>query len=220
MTLPCVTAADIGTDHGFVPIALLLEGRAEKCIAADINEGPLQRAREHIEAAGLSDRCEFRLGPGLSVLRENEAELVIIAGMGGMLIREILLSGKDKLSGVKQLVLSPHTDLPAVRSLLSELEFKIEDENVVLDEGKYYTVLSAFPGTSAPLTEEELFYGPVLIKKRPQVFLDLLRYRIQKEEEILRKIRLSEREDSVKAAAVHEKELRRLWCILEADTVS
>ena len=215
MTVPCGTAADIGTDHGFVPIALLQEKRAEKCIAADIHAGPLERAEAHVKAAGLQNRCVFRLGSGLRVLEKNEAELVIIAGMGGLLIREILWEGAEKLSGVKQLVLSPHTEVPAVRRLLPELGFRIADEAVVFEDGKYYTVISAHPFADQQLlSEEELCYGPVLLQKRPEAFLSQLRFRIQKEEEILQRIRLSEKEESVQAEALHEEELRRLRCVL------
>ena len=213
MCMPCGTAADIGTDHGFVPIALLQEKRAEKCIAADINAGPLARAREHICAAGLGDSCEFRQGSGLSVLREDEAELVVIAGMGGLLIREILREGRGKLGAAKQLVLSPHTDVPAVRRTLAELDFGICDEAVIQEDGKFYTVISAVPG-SLPLTEEELLYGPVLLRKRPPAFLRQLRQKLRKEEEILKKIRYSDKEDSMPAAAAHGQEAERLRRIL------
>lgn len=215
MTMTCRIAADIGTDHGFVPMALLREKRAEKCIAADIRTGPLERAREHIAAAGLQDSCEFRLGPGLQVLAKDEAELIIIAGMGGLLIRDILLEGKEKLGAAGQLVLSPHTEVPAVRRTLETLDFHIEDEAVVLEEEKFYTVISALPGAASPLSEEELLYGPVLLKKRPRDFLRQLDYRIRREEEILEKIRLSEKEGSIRAAEIHEQELLRLQRILK-----
>ena len=215
MAVPCGTAADIGTDHGFVPIALLQEHRAEKCIAADIHEGPLKRAEKHIGDAGLLECCDFRLGSGLCVLQENEAELVIIAGMGGLLIRDILLEGREKLGAVRQLLLSPHTEIPAVRETLLALGFRIDDEAVVLEDEKFYTVISALPGASEPLSEEELLYGPVLLKKRPQAFLNLLNYRIQREEEILESIRHSEKREHSAAAVLHEKERLRLTRILK-----
>ena len=217
--VPCGTAADIGTDHGFVPIALLTEHRAKRCIASDIRKGPLSRAEEHIRAAGLTDRCSFRLGAGLQVLQENEAELLIIAGMGGLVIRGILLDGQSRLQGVLQMILSPHTEVPEVRRTVSELGFLIADERVVSEEGKFYTVISAVPGRGN-LTEEEALYGPVLLRERPETFLSQIRYQIRKEEEILKKIRLSGKADSMQAAAAHEEELSRLGRILGGDAES
>ena len=136
--------------------------------------------------------------------------------MGGRLIREILREGRGKLGAARQLVLSPHTDVPAVRRTLHELDFGIRDEAVIQEDGKFYTVISAVP-EALPLTEEEFLYGPVLLRKRPPAFLRQLRQRLRKEEEILLKIRDSEREDSAAAAAVHEREAERLRGILGTD---
>lgn len=140
---PGYVLADIGTDHGFIPIYMVLEGKIPKAFAMDINEGPLARADEHIKEAGLSEKIETRLSDGLMKLHENEAETILIAGMGGALTVKILSEGKHALQGVKELVLSPHTEADTVRKFLRETDFVIEREGMVIDAGKYYVVIKA-----------------------------------------------------------------------------
>ena len=95
MVSKCSTAADIGTDHGYVAEMLLKDNLCEKIIATDLNEGPLNRALKHLTYEGLQDRCDFRLGNGLTVLNEGEADVIIIAGMGGELIADIIEMSKN-----------------------------------------------------------------------------------------------------------------------------
>ena len=104
--------ADIGTDHGFVPIFLVEEGKIPSAVAMDVNPGPLQRAREHIKEHGLEDRIRTRLSDGLSALGEKEADTILIAGMGGALSVRILEQGADcVLQEVKELVLQPQSEI-------------------------------------------------------------------------------------------------------------
>ena len=85
--------ADIGTDHGYVPIYLVREGQAEHAVAMDVRKGPLERARAHVAEAGLGSRIDVRLSDGLAGLKPGEADCVVIAGMGGELIIHILEEG-------------------------------------------------------------------------------------------------------------------------------
>ena len=149
MVPECRTAADIGTDHGFLPIALVRRGKAGSAIASDLRKGPLAAARAHIEEAGLSGRIETRLGSGLSTVRPGEADVIVIAGMGGMLMRDILLNGQETAQSASSWVLSPHTDRDAVRRTVYELGFRIEDEDMAEEDGKYYPVLRCVPGGDA-----------------------------------------------------------------------
>ena len=86
--------ADIGTDHGYIPVKMLQEGRVKQAIACDVNPMPLKKAQDLIEKNQLTDQIKTRLGSGLSVVAKNEADLVIIAGMGGVLISEILTASE------------------------------------------------------------------------------------------------------------------------------
>lgn len=135
--------ADIGTDHGFIPIHMVLEGKIDKAYALDINKGPLARADEHIKEYGLSEKIETRLSDGLHKLNANEAQTVLIAGMGGSLIIKILSEGEHALEGVNELVLSPHTEADLVREFLGKSDFIIDREGMVYDAEKYYVVIGA-----------------------------------------------------------------------------
>ena len=95
--------ADVGTDHGYIPIALVQEGKIPSALAMDINQGPLARAEAHIRQAGLSTYIKTRLSDGLLELRKDEADTVLAAGMGGMLILRILNGGGHCLRGIKEL---------------------------------------------------------------------------------------------------------------------
>ena len=133
--------ADIGTDHGFVPIHQVLYKGTPKAYAMDINEGPLERAREHIEEEGLVDKIETRLSDGMHKLEAGEAESILIAGMGGALMVKILTEGREALSTAKELVLSPHTEADMVRGFIKTSDFVIDREGMVYDAGKYYVVM-------------------------------------------------------------------------------
>ncbi len=132
--------ADIGTDHALLPIKLVLEGTAQCAIAMDLRSGPLERAREHIKAYGLEEKIQTRLSDGMRELRENEADSIVIAGLGGELMIEILRAREDLFH--KEFILSPHSEWKAVRKYLREQGLNIVDEDMVLDErNKYYIML-------------------------------------------------------------------------------
>lgn len=161
---------DVGCDHGFVPIALVREGKAPCALASDINAGPLLRAEAHIAEAGAEDRIRTERCPGIPKKLEEklpEPAAVVIAGMGGTLIRRILLEGSPLPETVKELVLSPHSDWELVRGVLPELHFAVEREAFLIEDGKYYPVIGAVPAEDPPvLTAEELHFGPVLLAAR------------------------------------------------------
>ncbi|MDO5350323.1 MAG: class I SAM-dependent methyltransferase, partial [Lachnospiraceae bacterium] len=133
--------ADVGTDHGYIPIELVKRGLCPSGIAMDIGKGPLERAREHIREQGLEEKIESRLSDGLSALKPGEADTVVIAGMGGELVIHILDAGRHMWESVKEFVLSPQSELDKVRKYLEENGFAIQKEAMVVDEGKYYTVM-------------------------------------------------------------------------------
>jgi len=133
--------ADIGTDHGYLPIAACLEGLVEQAIACDVSAGSLEKARENIRQFGLEDRIKTRLGYGLQALQEEDADCVVMSGIGGMNIIEIL---KDPyINQVKRLVLQPQRDIEALRTALDEKGFYIINEATVQDRGRSYTVIAA-----------------------------------------------------------------------------
>lgn len=199
--------ADIGTDHGYIPIHLVQEGKAKHAIAMDVREGPLLRAQAHIQEAGLQTQVEVRLSDGLLKLEENEADCVVIAGMGGELMIHILEAGRDLWESIPYWVLSPHSELDKVRRFLEEQEFFIERETMIKEEGKYYTVMGISRETRAGNKEEREIsyrYGRSLLESKDPVLKEYLK----KEEEQLGQIMKGLSVSSTDAAVRRMEELK------------
>ncbi len=133
--------ADIGTDHAYLPIALCLSGKIPSALACDINPHPLRSAQENIARYGLGERIATRLSDGLQKVSPDEVDDIVIAGMGGELIRDILRAAPWVKDAEKRLILQPMTHHDDLILWLYENGFAIERQRAVLDEGKYYTVL-------------------------------------------------------------------------------
>lgn len=171
MVSKCETAADIGTDHGYVAEMLLTDNTAKKVIATDLNKGPLNRAIEYMTSKKLNLKCDFRLGSGLTVLQKNESDAIIIAGMGGELIADILSTSKDIAFSANQLILQPMTAYDKLRKFLYENGYKVTDENIVKELHHYYFVIKAEPGRDK--IDNEIYYElskHLLDKKDPIMY--------------------------------------------------
>lgn len=188
--------ADIGCDHGYVSIYLCRRGLCSRVIAMDVRQGPLERARANIKKYGLSDYIETRLSDGTGALEPGEADALVISGMGGRLMIRILEEGFARLGKFPELVLQPQSEIFLVRAFLRQQGIKIIDETMVLDEGKYYTVIKAGGagaerGGYRQITED--YFGPVLLVKRPRVFEEYLQKEAEKTKELLLKVTKRER---------------------------
>ena len=177
--------ADIGTDHGYVPIYLVQTGRVPSALAMDVRKGPLLRAEEHIREAGLSGRIQTRLSDGLKKLAPGEADTVVIAGMGGELMIRILDEGRHMWDSLRRLILSPQSELQKVRHFLSQEGFCILGENMVKDEGKYYTVMEVGRGSMEYGSEALYRYGACLIRDKNPVLKEYLQSEKKRVEGIL-----------------------------------
>lgn len=171
------SAADVGTDHGHVPVELVRRNVVKKAVAMDVRKGPLSRATENIALAGLSGQIETRLSDGVTKLLPDEADSVVIAGMGGELIIKILENGRHMWDSVKQWVLSPQSEIFKVRRWLLENGFVIWKEDMVLEDGKYYTVMDVRRGDTGAdmLTDAGALYGDYLIRAKNPVLLTYLK---------------------------------------------
>lgn len=149
-------AADIGCDHGQLGGLLLRRGQASRVIATDISAPSLAKARAALE--GVSG-VDFRCGDGLAVLRPAEADVICIAGMGGLQMMRMLKERPDIARRVRALVLSPHRNAPELRSFLRRSEYRIAKEIVLLDRGRYYTAMCVVPGHD---TEDDPLWNLVL----------------------------------------------------------
>ena len=214
--------ADIGTDHAWVPAELLLTGRISRAVAMDIGEGPLARAEAHIAELGLTEQVSLRLSDGFAALKPGEADCVLIAGMGGELMQGILTRGLGAdgrpgptfRAGVKRYLFSPHTEWEAFRGYLSAQGFRLTDERMLKEDGKYYLILVCENGDGEaayleaeargiPVTAARHF-GPLLLERRDTVLRDYMNERLRKEQEIAERLPESQRT----AVSAKREELR------------
>lgn len=138
---PGARLADVGTDHAYLPVWLALQGRVESAVASDVRPGPLSRAEENIRRYGVGGTVEARLSDGLDSVGAEEADDVVLAGMGGLLISRILLRTPWLRDPRKRLILQPMTSVEDLRLCLSQLGFAVLKERAVRDDGHLYTVM-------------------------------------------------------------------------------
>jgi len=160
MLSPCKTLCDIGSDHAMLISEAVLQGRAGRGIAVEINRAPFEQSLRTVRERQLQDKVDVRFGDGLGPLREGEVDALCIAGMGGGTMVGILSAGQDKLASVRQMVLQPNVDAGALRRHLMGIGFQISDE-LVIEDGMYiYQVLKAEPGSeTTPYSKLEMEYG-------------------------------------------------------------
>lgn len=162
--------ADIGTDHGYLAMELKRRDSSRRVIAADKNGGPCGAARKTLRENGMEQAVEVRQGDGLAALAAGEVDTVCIAGMGGKLITDILADRPEVFAGLKCVVLQPQNAFGVLRGWLYEHGWHIEDEALAKVDGRVYQIIRAVPGKAAMPPGQELLIGPVLLKKRPELF--------------------------------------------------
>ncbi|MDK0707856.1 class I SAM-dependent methyltransferase [Clostridium perfringens] len=185
----CESVADIGTDHGYIPIYLVKEGICEKAIASDINKGPIEKAKVNVAFEGVSNKVKCLLGPGLNPLKVGEVNGVILAGMGGNLTRDILLADMDKVKKYDFIILQPAQNPEVLREFLYKNDYEIIDEDLIKDEGRFYELFKVkYNENSEKLVfEDELEYevSPLLREKNHPLFKEFIEEKINKCETIL-----------------------------------
>lgn len=178
LVTPGLRVADVGCDHAYVSIYLVEQEIASKCLAMDVNKGPLERAQVNIRAHGLEDRIETRLGSGLEPAVPGEVDAVLMAGMGGILMRDLLQTSREVSQSLQEWVLQPQSDIDLVRRYIRESGFRIVEENMVEEDGKYYPMFRAIPGqeTAEELPWQQVYdlYGKLLLTGRHPVLKEFL----------------------------------------------
>ena len=206
--------ADIGCDHAYVSIALIEREIARKVVAMDVRKGPLAIAKKNVTSYGMEDKIELRLSDGLCKLSKGEADAIIIAGMGGLLIQSILENGKEILEWEEKrptLILQPQSDIHEIRIFLQEHAYHIVQEKMLVEEGKYYTVIKAEPGLEQQgYNATELQYGRYNLEQKDTVLQEYLEQEQKVLEGILKK--LTDLEDSAKKTGetLPDKTIKRL----------
>ncbi len=175
----CKTLADIGTDHGYVVIELLRNSVCKKAFATDIKTGPLNIAKKNAYRYGVLDKLEIRQGDGLEPFKIKEADVFVIAGMGGLLISEIINKGFDKAKNADCLILQPMNAMDELRTLLYSKGFDIYDEQLCTEDERIYNVICAkYDGIVRLKNIIETYIGEKLVQKEDPLLTILLKKRI------------------------------------------
>lgn len=182
--------ADIGTDHGYIPVYLLNKGDIDYAILADVNKGPLENAKKEVRHNGLMDKVDLRLGSGIEVLEKNEVDEIIIAGMGGILISELLEAKKEVAHSLDKLILQPMQAQNELRKYLLNNGYEILDEVLVKEDFRLYEIIIAKYTSNNTQVEDEIFYeiGKKLIENKDPLLNEFIDKKIFMYNSIIKKI--------------------------------
>ncbi|MDT2820502.1 tRNA (adenine(22)-N(1))-methyltransferase TrmK [Enterococcus devriesei] len=201
--------ADIGSDHAYLPVALMLQNKISYGIAGEVVAGPFKSAQKQVAKNGLEEKIDVRLADGLEAVElADEISAITICGMGGVLIRDILQRGKEKnrLSGKERLILQPNVGEPQLRHWLVAEGYKIIEEAIVAENHKIYEVLAAEKASTTPkYTEKELFFGPILLQEHSPIFIEKWQHKLAKSEKILASLHQSDQDVADKIQAVSQE---------------
>ena len=162
LVLPGQPMADIGTDHSYLPVYLIINSICPAVIATEKARGPFDNACQLVELLSLTRQIDMRLGSGLTVLKPGEAATIVMAGMGGHVIRDILEASPAVAAASRRLVLQPQKHAPMLRHFLQQSGWRIVTEDIAFDHGFYYEIIAAEPGVMQ-LNEDEMLFGPCLL---------------------------------------------------------
>jgi len=196
---------DVGTDHGYIPIYLVKNDIAKKVLASDINKEPLKKAKINASLDGVLDKIDLRLGGGLFPLNNKEANAVIIAGMGGNLIRDILENDLNKVKNLDYLILQPAQNPEVLRKYLYNNNYEILEEDICLDENKYYEIFKVKYKSGDYILLEDIFYeiSPTMLSKKLPLFKSYIENKIEKNKKVMEFIK-----DNTEHAIERKNELK------------
>ena len=164
--------ADIGSDHAYLPVALLRRGVIATAVAGEVALTPLRAAERTVVENGLEQRISVRLANGLAAIEPGDGITAIsLCGMGGETIRDILDSGQARLSGRERLILQPNGGEQPLRQWLMENGYRIFCEEVLQENRFYYEIIVAERAGPVTYTAEELYFGPLQLQARTPTFL-------------------------------------------------
>jgi tRNA (adenine22-N1)-methyltransferase len=214
------TFADIGSDHAYLPCYVCSRDKTAKAIAGELNEGPFMRARETVQYHGLASQIDVRLGNGLQVINhEDEIKEIVVAGMGGALIRTILQEGKAKLDSIYRIIAQPNVDARSLRKWLLENRYTLTNEAIIEEQGHIYEIIVADKGSLTDpyddaILDQQLLFGPFLLKNRTIAFQRKWQEEYEKRSVIIKQMKLAKQQNEKKLTA-YEKELAWIWEVLQ-----
>ncbi|WP_265443659.1 tRNA (adenine(22)-N(1))-methyltransferase [Acetivibrio straminisolvens] len=186
MTPNCNIVCDIGTDHAYIPIYLVMNKKCQRALACDVRKGPISFADKNIDEYGLSQYISTRIGYGLDPIEENEVDVIIIAGMGGQIIKEILERSLAKAQKAKALIIQPMNAIELIRQWLYEKGFDIFDEKLAKEEDRIYNAMIVKWTGKAQSKEEAYYYiGEKLFENKDPLLPELIEKKIGQMEKII-----------------------------------
>lgn len=200
--------SDIGSDHAYLPIVVCQKDPTAKAIAGELNEGPFQAARDNVKRYHLEHQIEVIKGDGLTVIDHKPVREVVIAGMGGGLIRSILDNGRTYLKDVERLILQPNINSYTVREWLNQTSYQLVDEVILTEEDHTYEILVAdklSEKKQVSYSEKELFFGPFLLKNKNQAFRKKWQSELINYERILKQMSQAKNPDKAKVKQYQQK---------------
>jgi len=190
-----INVIDVGCDHALLDIYLFNNKKNINIIASDVKEGPLAQAKKNIEKYGCKN-IKVKLGNGIDTI-ESDTDTIVIAGMGGDTVIDILNNGKDKLSNIKSMVISPQSEWTKTREFVISLGFIIDEEVLLQDKNKYYLIIRFVKGNST-YTKEQLEFGPILLKNKSVEFVNYYTKLLSDEVKILKKVPIFKIKDRIR----------------------
>jgi len=190
-----INVIDVGCDHALLDIYLFNNKKNINIIASDIKPGPLEQAKKNIEKYGCKN-IKVKLGNGIDTI-ESVTDTIVIAGMGGDTVVNILNNGKDKLSNINTMVISPQSEWTKTRKFVTSLGFVIDEEVLLLDKNKYYLIIRFVKGNRT-YTKEQLEFGPILLKNKSVEFINYYNKLLSDEVKILKKVPIFKIKDRIK----------------------
>ena len=184
--------ADIGSDHAYLPVALMLQNKISYGVAGEVVKGPFESAKKQVQKSGLTDKITVRLADGMAAVHpEDEITDINNAGMGGTLIRNILENGvaQQQVTGKERLILQPNVGEAGLRNWLMSNNYEIIHEEIIEEQQKIYEIIVA-EKTEKPVlyTEQELFIGPFLLKEKNETFRNKWQRELLQKERVLQQL--------------------------------
>ncbi|ABR49135.1 protein of unknown function DUF633 [Alkaliphilus metalliredigens QYMF] len=202
--------ADIGTDHGYIPIYLLQNEMTPFVIAGDVNEKPLESAKENIKQYGYEAVAETRLGSGLEVLKPGEVDTVIIAGMGGLLISDILQNDPEVASSIHTFILQPMQTPEVLRRYLVKHGFQIKQDILVQEDHRIYEIILTEKGHQVVADDIQYEIGFFIESNPPEVAMAFIEKKSKQVERIIESLEKSTLEEHVEKVQASQEKLIKL----------
>ncbi|MFC4771679.1 tRNA (adenine(22)-N(1))-methyltransferase [Enterococcus hermanniensis] len=201
--------ADIGSDHAYLPVALMLQNRISYGIAGEVVKGPFESAKRQVAKNGLVDKIDVRLADGLEAITlADDISAVTICGMGGVLIRDILQRGKEqtRLSGNERLILQPNVGERQLRGWLVQEGYTIIAESILEENQKVYEIIVAEKkDETTAYSAKEVFFGPHLLQEQNKIFIEKWQHKLIKSEKILASLKRSDQDVADKIKEVEQE---------------